>query len=240
MGAARLLSFVAAVAVLAGCAHAWEDRTAGRGTGQSDGASVTRAHDPGYSVGEPSGRVIPSQALRLRIVGNSDSPADQALKRAVRDAIIPAAARVLKQAHTPEQARMAVERALPELQAIAEQVVRNHGFHYSVYTTVSRVPFPTKMYGNQVYPAGDYEALYIRLGSGQGQNWWCVLFPPLCFVDIADGDAVPNTAGFPDLPPLETVQVEGADGHPVKVAVRLAAADYGEEMVKAVTTWFVR
>jgi stage II sporulation protein R len=90
------------------------------------------------------------------------------------------------------------------------------------------------VYGDQVYPAGTYEALRITLGSGEGQNWWCVLFPPLCFVDITEGDAVPNTGKFPDLPPLETIQVPGQDGTQKDVQVRLALLDYGEMAWKAV------
>ena len=116
--------------------------------------------------------------------------------------------------------------------------MKQKGYPYAVHTDVGQVPFPTKLYGNTVYPAGNYEALRIVIGSGLGQNWWCVLFPPLCFVDIASGDAIPNTGGFPDLPPLETLSVPGVDGKPENVQVRMALLDYGEELWKGANHWF--
>lgn len=198
----------------------------------------TSAQPTFYNVGVPQTAPIPTEALRLRIIANSDSVADQNLKLAVRDAIVTDVAKRLQGVKTSTEARAIVLRAVPELQALALSVVQQHGYHYSVHTEVGKVPFPTKIYGNRVYPAGNYEALRIVLGSGQGQNWWCVLFPPLCFVDIADGDAVPNTGGFPDLPPLETIQVSGPNGQMVPVAVRLATVDYGEELLHAAKTWF--
>lgn len=190
-----------------------------------------------YNVAVPHDAPIPHSSLRLRIIANSDSNADQATKRAVRDAIVFRVATLLKGATTPQQARAVVTKNLPQLQQIALQVVRKRGYKYAVKANVGIVPFPTKIYGNQVYPAGNYEALRIILGQGKGQNWWCVLFPPLCFVDIADGGAVPNTAGFPDLPPLETIRVPSIKGGTTEVAVRVLALDYGEELWQTAKTW---
>lgn len=190
-----------------------------------------------YNVAVPHDAPIPHSALRLRIIANSDSNADQATKRAVRDAVVFKVAQLLKNANSPQQAKAIVTKNLPELQQIALDVVRKRGYQYPVKANVGIVPFPTKIYGNQVYPAGNYEALRIILGQGKGQNWWCVLFPPLCFVDIADGDAVPNTAGFPDLPPLETIRVPSIQGGTTEVAVRILALDYGEEFWKTAKTW---
>ncbi|WP_026962840.1 stage II sporulation protein R [Alicyclobacillus herbarius] len=190
------------------------------------------------ALAAPHAKPIPKQALRLRILANSDSAADQALKREVRDAVVVQVAQWLAQAKTPQQAEAILRQHLPEVRTLADHVVEAHGFRYDVKADIGRVPFPTKVYGNQVYPAGDYEALRITIGRGAGANWWCVLFPPLCFVDIADGDAVPNTGGFPDLPPLETIDVPNAAGGKTQVAIRLASVDYGEELWRTVHHWF--
>jgi stage II sporulation protein R len=253
----RLFVFVAVMACVVGFGRLAMAQTSAQaadhagGLGGAYGASgsqastgpgtSTAATDDGqslYSIGVPHDAPIPKDALRLRIIANSDSDADQALKRAVRDEVVVQVAKLVQGAQNATEARQRVIQAIPALQQTALAVADKHGYHYSVKTDVGSVPFPTKVYGNQVYPAGNYEALRITLGAGQGQNWWCVLFPPLCFVDIADGDAVPNTGGFPDLPPLETIQVPDANGQPTQVQVRLASADYGEELWKSVSHWF--
>ncbi|MNE72572.1 Stage II sporulation protein R [compost metagenome] len=79
---------------------------------------------------------------------------------------------------------------LASVENIVEQTLRSSGKSYSYTVELGVVPFPTKLYGGKVYPAGDYEALRITLGEGDGKNWWCVLFPPLCFVDAGSGDAL--------------------------------------------------
>lgn len=232
MVAKRLLAFLAVMACVVGVGR-MEMAGAAPQTGASvnDGAAL-------YNVAVPHDAAIPQEALRLRIIANSDSNADQNLKREVRDAVVVQVAGIVKGARNATEARTRVLGALPAIRRTALAVTRNHGYHYAVNTDVGRVPFPTKVYGNQVYPAGNYEALRITLGTGQGQNWWCVLFPPLCFVDIADGDAVPNTGGFPDLPPIETIEVPDAAGHQTPVQVRLASVDYGEELWKTVKHLF--
>jgi stage II sporulation protein R len=223
----RLLVFILAIATVVGVGRV---AMAGR---MSNTATPTEVN-----LAVPNQAPIPHEALRLRIIANSDSERDQELKREVRDAVVVACGRWLKAAHSPEEARAIVQKHISDIRSIAQRIVYSKGVHYPVHTTVGKEPFPTKIYGNRVYPAGEYEALYIVIGKGSGQNWWCVLFPPLCFVDIADGDAVPNTGGFPDLPPLETIQVPNQDGKPTSVAVRLASVDYGEELIKAVQHWF--
>jgi stage II sporulation protein R len=89
-----------------------------------------------------------------------------------------------------EAARRIVTAEIPALQALVGHELLEHGYNYTYKVELGIVPFPTKMYGNRVYPAGNYEALRITLGSGLGQNWWCVLFPPLCFMDAISGEAV--------------------------------------------------
>lgn len=191
-----------------------------------------------HGVATPHTGVIPQDALRLRIIANSDSPADQQLKLDIRDAIIEEVGGLVKNATSEAQAKAIVEAHVPQLQQLAETVEHQHGVYEPISAEVGKVPFPTKIYGNTVYPAGNYEALRLVIGKGQGANWWCVLYPPLCFIDITEGDAVPNTGSFPDLPPLETIQVEAADGTKQSVQVRMWSVDHGEELIKAIRGLF--
>lgn len=132
---------------------------------------------------------IPEEAIRLRILANSDSPSDQLVKRIVRDEVVKAMNSWATGQQTIEEARATIKSKLPELQQIVSNVLLSRGFAYDSSAELGLVDFPTKMYGNKVYPAGQYEALLITIGEGQGQNWWCVLFPPLCFVDAVSGEA---------------------------------------------------
>ncbi|MFB5191005.1 stage II sporulation protein R [Alicyclobacillus fastidiosus] len=192
------------------------------------------AKDVVYSnVATPHDAPIPKEALRLRIIANSDSTADQTLKLEIRDAVVEQVGGWVSGAKNATEARKIVIAHIPQIEATATRVEHAHGVNEPIRTDVGEVPFPTKIYGNRVYPAGNYEALRITIGKGQGANWWCVLYPPLCFIDVAEGDAVPNTGSFPDLPPLETIQVAGADGKKQTVQVRMASVDYGESALKA-------
>ncbi len=137
---------------------------------------------------------IPEESIRLRILANSDSAQDQALKREIRDAIIARMQEWVIGPQTLDDAREVVKAHLPEFDILVGQMIRARGYSYSHTVELGKVPFPTKMYGNEVYPAGEYEALRVTIGSGEGQNWWCVLFPPLCFVDSLSGEAVASAA----------------------------------------------
>lgn len=136
-----------------------------------------------------AGGQIPQEAIRLRILANSDNPADQVVKRLVRDEIVKAMNSWVTGPQTIEEARQTIIANMPEIERITAKVLESRGFSYGSSAELGMVSFPTKMYGNQVYPAGDYEALRITLGEGGGQNWWCVLFPPLCFIDAVSGEA---------------------------------------------------
>lgn len=176
---------------------------------------------------------IPNNAVRLRIIANSDSPEDQALKRKVRDRIIDEVGKRLRGVETQEQARTTISGEVPKLNEIAAAIVKDSGYSYAVKTDYGRVPFPTKMYGDKVYPAGDYEALRIVIGEGQGQNWWCVLFPPLCFVDLANADAV--QAKDMESKPLATVKVPTGDTNTAQtVQVRLGILDLLHSLIERI------
>ncbi|MCA1040244.1 stage II sporulation protein R [Bacillus infantis] len=134
--------------------------------------------------------VIPQEAIRLRILANSDSEGDQALKRLVRDAVNKEITEWVSELTSIEEARSLIKSRLPEIQEIAENVVEEENSVQTVKANFGKVDFPTKLYGQFLYPAGEYEAILITLGEGDGANWWCVLFPPLCFLDFSNGVAV--------------------------------------------------
>jgi len=154
---------------------------------------------------------IPEEAIRLRILAHSDSPADQAVKRLVRDEIVKAMNGWAVGPQSIEEARATIMAHMDEIKAITAQVLESRGFTYGSAAELGIVSFPTKMYGNELYPAGEYEAVRITLGAGEGQNWWCVLFPPLCFIDAATGEASAASADAPADDVAEASQAEGAD-----------------------------
>jgi stage II sporulation protein R len=134
--------------------------------------------------------VIPDEAIRLRILANSDSPEDQQLKRKVRDAVNAEITKWVKDLTSIEEARNVIQSHLKEIEQIAKEVTIKENKKQSVKVEFGKVQFPTKFYGQYLYPAGEYEAILITLGEGNGANWWCVLFPPLCFLDFSNSDAV--------------------------------------------------
>ncbi len=165
--------------------------------------------------------------IRLHIIANSDSAADQALKLAVRDAVISTLGPALAELTDTAQARDYVANNLDQFTAVAAQVICHYGAAYKVQAKLGRSQFPTRVYGDLVLPAGEYEALRLTIGSGQGQNWWCVLFPPLCFVDAAGAIAVdPEQAAKLTAAPADTpVLVAEADPGEITVELRSKAAE---------------
>ena len=134
--------------------------------------SVCQLHGTCESVRE--------DVVRLHILANSDSAEDQALKLKVRDAILAAAADWQEIAATPEEALALAEKRLPALQAVAEQTVAAEGYDYPVKAQVCRMYFTTRQYDTVTLPAGMYDAVRLSIGEAEGQNWWCVMYPPLC------------------------------------------------------------
>lgn len=136
-------------------------------------------------------KVIPDEAIRLRILANSDSEEDQALKRKVRDRVKAQIDAWVVNLKSIEDARHIIQSRLPELEKTVEQTLREEKSNQSFTVEFGKhIKFPTKVYGNFLYPAGEYEAVLVKLGKGEGANWWCVLFPPLCFLDFSSGTAV--------------------------------------------------
>ncbi|BCG61398.1 stage II sporulation protein R [Paenibacillus sp. URB8-2] len=141
---------------------------------------------------------IPQESIRLRILANSDGAQDQLVKRQIRDNIVEQMNGWVAELEDPQsldQARAVIRDHLPELEKLVGGELDKRGIDYGYKVELGVVPFPTKLYGGTVYPAGEYEALRVTLGEGKGQNWWCVLFPPLCFIDAGSGDAAAKPAG---------------------------------------------
>ncbi|MBQ8764655.1 MAG: stage II sporulation protein R [Clostridia bacterium] len=128
----------------------------------------------GYSTTVNSN--ISENIVRLHILANSDSVEDQKLKLQVRDAI-------LKHSRANFTKKSDVKTKLDEYKEIAETVISEKGYNYPVEVEYGNFKFPTKEYKNIRLPAGNYDALRVKIGNADGQNWWCVMFPPLCFVD---------------------------------------------------------
>lgn len=135
--------------------------------------------------------VIPDEAIRLRILANSDSDEDQALKRKVRDEVNEEITKWVEELTSVEAAEELIQSRLPEIEAIVADVLEQENVEQTYKVEFGHnVRFPTKLYGSYIYPAGEYEAILISLGEAKGANWWCVLFPPLCFLDFSNGEAV--------------------------------------------------
>lgn len=125
--------------------------------------------------------------FRLHIIANSDSKNDQELKLKIRDEIIKYMEEITISSNTKEEIKNISTNNITKFQEIAENVILENGYNYSVNVEIGNYYFPTKKYGNISLPAGNYDALRIEIGDAIGQNWWCSLFPPLCFIDISSG-----------------------------------------------------
>ena len=129
--------------------------------------------------------------FRLHVIANSDSDEDQNLKYIVRDNLINYIDS--KNFSTKEDVINYAKNHLDDLKQIAENTIKSQGFNYPVTVEIGNFEFPTKNYGDFSFPAGFYDALRVKIGSASGKNWWCVMFPPLCFVDTTTG-IVPDTS----------------------------------------------
>jgi len=124
--------------------------------------------------------------IRFHVIANSDASFDQALKLKVRDRILKEMSSKLK-SNDIGKAKEIIVNNTDYIEKIAMEEINENGFNYSVKVALEEHDFPTKNYGNITLPAGSYEALRVVIGNGQGKNWWCVLFPPLCFIDVKQG-----------------------------------------------------
>jgi stage II sporulation protein R len=130
---------------------------------------------------------INDKLIRFHVVANSDLNKDQWVKLKVRDAILKALGPKLSKSSSREESLRILQENLEEIQNIANNVLKQYGQSYSAKAMIGDFTFPIKKYGTITLPAGQYKALKVVLGNGEGKNWWCVMFPPLCFIDITRG-----------------------------------------------------
>ena len=130
---------------------------------------------------------IAKEIFRLHVVANSDTEEDQNLKLHVKTKIVDYLEGVLGEDRSLEATREAVKTHLDEIEEAAGQVIADEGYDYPVAAAVEKTYFPDKTYGDCTFPAGEYEALNVKIGKAEGHNWWCVLYPSLCFLDESHG-----------------------------------------------------
>ena len=124
------------------------------------------------------------KVIRFHIRANSDKKEDQALKLLIRDEILEVMGEKFQDTKSLDESRIVIKNNMGEMKKIAESIISAEGKDYAVNVSLKEDNFPLRKYGNMVFPQGQYEALIIEIGQAQGQNWWCVIFPPICFVDI--------------------------------------------------------
>lgn len=126
-------------------------------------------------------RDLSHKIIRFHVRANSDSDEDQQLKLQVRDAVGALMQQELEGVEDKEESRRIIQESLGRIRETAGQVVAQQGYGYPVTASLCQVEFPEKTYGSYTFPAGEYEALQLTIGEGKGQNWWCVMYPNMCF-----------------------------------------------------------
>ena len=130
---------------------------------------------------------ISESVFRLHVIANSDSQEDQNLKYKVRDKILEYMNEISIDCSSKEEVIALAKENQEKFQDIAKKVIKENGYDYDVNVSIGNYEFPTKNYSDISLPSGNYDALRIEIGDAVGQNWWCVMFPPLCFVDVTSG-----------------------------------------------------
>lgn len=141
---------------------------------------------------------MPEKLFRLHILANSDSEEDQQLKYELRDYLLEDLDSIFEGCSTAEEAKSAAKANISLIAEKSQQFVEEKGYDYAVKASVENTYFTTRRYGGFVAPAGNYDALRIVIGEGEGHNWWCVMFPPLCLGAVEkyenyEGEPLPNT-----------------------------------------------
>lgn len=130
---------------------------------------------------------ISSAVFRLHVLANSDSQEDQNLKYLIRDNILNYIQEISNDVTSKSEIIEIIKSHSSEIHEIATKTIEENGYNYPVSISIGNFAFPTKKYGDITLPAGFYDAVRVEIGSAKGQNWWCVMFPPLCFVDTTSG-----------------------------------------------------
>lgn len=126
---------------------------------------------------------IAKEIIRFHVIANSDDDVDQKVKLVVKDEVVTYMQGKLAKIKTRDQAEKVMKQEMPAIKKIAQKTVKKQGYRYSCDVVYHERQFPVKVYGDLTFPAGKYEALDVILGNAKGKNWWCVMFPSLCFVD---------------------------------------------------------
>lgn len=171
---------------------------------------------------------IRESVFRLHVLANSDSQEDQALKLRVRDRILLESEHLMDGVSSREQAEQIVKQHLPELEAAAKDEIQRQGYDYPVEIRLENTYFNTRQYDTVTLPAGQYDALRVLIGSGEGHNWWCVMFPPMCLPAAEDPKQIEDV-----LSPQETDIVEGGEQYEVKFKV----VEWFEEIQNYIQNW---
>ena len=181
---------------------------------------------------------IYDSVIRLHVLANSDSDYDQQLKLKVRDGILEVAAELSEQAADVDEAREILADNLDSITAAAEDVLEREGSDYTVSVTLTRENYPTREYGSLRLPAGEYTSLRVLIGSAEGHNWWCVLFPQLCLSPAVSTDERPSeelTADYDDekliAAGLTPSQIELITGDSPRVTVRFRLLEFIQSII---------
>lgn len=136
---------------------------------------------------------IAEKILRFHVLANSDSEEDQNVKKQVRDAVGQLMGQKLADSRNLKETEEIVQQSMDEIVEVATETLEANGYDYGASARLANVEFPVKSYGDYTFPAGEYEALQVTLGAGQGHNWWCVLYPNMCFqgsvYEVVEDDA---------------------------------------------------
>lgn len=131
---------------------------------------------------------IAKEIIRFHVLANSDSTSDQELKMKVKEEVLQKLSTKLEGSNNINETREILLYNLNFIEDITRKVIKEEGYDYDVSVNIVNTQFPQISYGNMTLPEGEYEALQIIIGNGTGQNWWCVMYPMLCFVDVAKGE----------------------------------------------------
>lgn len=172
---------------------------------------------------------LADEVLRLHVVANSDSDADQAVKLQVRDAILSAATPYLEGVQGQQEAQQALEPHLGELAQAGAQVLSDAGMDYPITVSISNVWFPTREYTDFALPAGTYRSLQVILGDGAGHNWWCVVYPPLCLGSVSEESVETSASGV-----LSQDQISLISGQDGEYVLRFKVLEWWDSLVRYV------
>lgn len=132
---------------------------------------------------EKTQKDLAKEVFRFHVLANSDSEEDQELKMEVKESVLSYMKEQIPQSNSAEETKEWAKSHLDEIEKVADKTVKENGYGYPVHAEVTFCDFPDKTYGDVTFPAGQYEALRIEIGDAKGHNWWCVLYPNLCFMD---------------------------------------------------------